>query len=61
MTKFNVKEASTWAGIGLVLTNFAGMLATSGMIKPAAVVAALGALFGAVSGYIPDNKTTVIK
>jgi uncharacterized membrane protein (DUF4010 family) len=61
MKNFNPKESTTWAGIAIILTNVAGTLAAAGLVKPAAVVAALGALMGAVAGYIPDNKTTVIK
>lgn len=61
MKKFNPREAGTWAGLGLILTNIAGALTTAGLVKPAAVVGALAAICGAVAGYMPENKVNGIK
>jgi len=61
MKKFNFKEAGTWAGLGVVLGTVAGTLNQFGMVQPAAVVAALAAVCGAVAGYLPENKVNGIK
>jgi len=61
MKKYNFKEASTWAGIGIMLVSGGGFLAQIGFIKAAAIITGLGTLAGGIAGYIPDSKTNVIK
>lgn len=53
--KFNPKEASTWAGVGVTLGTLAGTLAQTGFVKPASVLAALSAIAGAVAAWMPDT------
>jgi outer membrane lipoprotein SlyB len=61
MKKYNLKEAGTWAGFGIVLGNMAGVAVQYGSPKMAAVFGALSAICGAVAGFLPENKLPVIK
>jgi len=61
MKRFNLKEGSTWAGLGVMLMTLAGVLTSVGQPHLAAIATGIAGICGGVAGVIPDKSVPSIK